>query len=933
MSTPLQPLLNKFLLLSTVFVLSIVPATVRADAKETDDEGHKSAVKVASVEGITEYRLDNGLRVLLFPDASKQQITVNVTYLVGSLHEGYGETGMAHLLEHLVFKGTPNHPDIPAELTERGASPNGSTWYDRTNYFETFPASEDNLRWALDLESDRMINSFIAAADLESEMTVVRNEWERGENDPSRVLEDRIISTAFLWHNYGKSTIGARADIENVPIDRLKAFYQKHYQPDNAILVVAGNFEEDVALGMVLETFGAIPRPDRSGANQLYHTYTAEPAQDGERTVTLRRVGDIQLVGVAFHTPSGSDPTYPAVDVLAQVLGSHPSGRLYKNLVETKLAADTNAFAYQLKEPGLLIAYAEVRKDGSLKEATSALFATLEEIKDEKPPSETEVNRIKTEYLTNIELAFNNPQRLALQLSEWAAMGDWRLLFLYRDNLEKVTAEDVQEAATSYLLASNRTTGWFFPTEEMPPRATIPAVPDVVDIVEGYEGREAASVGEAFDPSPENIQARTTTTTLASGAKVALLAKETRGDTITLALNFPFGTVDSLMHQNHSAVLARELLMRGTKNRSRQDIQDELDRLKTRISINGENWSVGASMATVRDQLPEAIRLLAEILREPAFDESEFNLLMEEMLATIEANMSEPNYRAEEAYRRYLVGSVPVGHPLYVYSTAEDIELLSKTTVADVRRFWETFYASANGTIAVAGDFDESEVTSLLDETLGDWVANTEYAHVPYEYVEQDAVATDIETPDKTNAIMFAVLSMGVHDEHEDYPAFRIGMEVLGGGFLSSRLATRIRQKDGLSYGVGARMRLLAPDPVSIFFSYAIFAPENRDLVVNAFREEVEKLLHEGIAEEEFNAAVKGYLDYQQNLRANDSTIANQLQTNLRLDRTMAFTSKIEHAMRQLTADAVRDAMNRHLVSQRIAIFRAGDFANKPAAQ
>ena len=198
--------------------------------------------EVASVEGITEYRLDNGLRVLLFPDRSKQQITVNITYLVGSRHEGYGETGMAHLLEHLVFKGTPKHPDIAAELTERGAFPNGTTWFDRTNYFETFPATDDNLEWALDLEADRMINSFIAAEDLESEMTVVRNEWERSENNPTRVLQQRVMSAAYDWHNYGNATIGARADIEQVPIDRLQAFYRKYYQPDNAVLVVAGAF-------------------------------------------------------------------------------------------------------------------------------------------------------------------------------------------------------------------------------------------------------------------------------------------------------------------------------------------------------------------------------------------------------------------------------------------------------------------------------------------------------------------------------------------------------------------------------------------------------------------------------------------------------------------------------------------------------------------
>jgi zinc protease len=230
-------------------------------------------VKGVTVEGITEYTLANGMKVLLFPDASKPTTTVNVTYFVGSRHEGYGETGMAHLLEHLVFKGTPKHPNIPQELSERGASPNGTTWYDRTNYFETFNATEDNLHWALDLEADRMVNSFIAKKDLDSEMTVVRNEFESGENAPNGVLMERVMSTAYLWHNYGKSTIGARADLENVPIERLQAFYRKYYQPDNAMLVIAGKFDTAVALRLVQETFGAIPRPARDGDMRLYPTY------------------------------------------------------------------------------------------------------------------------------------------------------------------------------------------------------------------------------------------------------------------------------------------------------------------------------------------------------------------------------------------------------------------------------------------------------------------------------------------------------------------------------------------------------------------------------------------------------------------------------------------------------------------------------------
>ena len=246
---------------------------------------------------------------------------------------------MAHLLEHLLFKGSTDHPQIDDELSERGAFANGTTWYDRTNYYETFPANEDNLAWALDLEADRMVNSFVAQQDLDSEMTVVRNEWEAGENNPRYVLEERVLATAYLWHNYGNSTIGARADIENVPLERLRAFYRKYYQPDNAVLIVAGRFDPARAIALIEEKFGAIPKPHRQGANRLFATYTAEPPQDGERSVTLRRVGDVQLAMAAYHVPAGSHEQFAAVEVLGHLLSTEPAGRLYKKVVAPGLGS------------------------------------------------------------------------------------------------------------------------------------------------------------------------------------------------------------------------------------------------------------------------------------------------------------------------------------------------------------------------------------------------------------------------------------------------------------------------------------------------------------------------------------------------------------------------------------------------------------------
>ena len=248
--------------------------------------------KVISIEGVTEYAFPNGLHVLLFPDNSKPKTTVNVVYKVGSRNEGYGETGMAHLLEHMVFKTSKSGREVFKELTDRSSgSFNGTTSYDQTMYFETFNAGDDNLRWALQLESDRMVNMTMLKKDLDSEMTVVRNEMESGENSPINVLHERVLAAAYNFHNYGKTVIGARTDVERVPITNLAVFYEKYYQPDNADLIIAGQFDESKALAMVADTLGNIPRPKRV----LTQPYTVEPTQEGERSVTLRRVGNVQV--------------------------------------------------------------------------------------------------------------------------------------------------------------------------------------------------------------------------------------------------------------------------------------------------------------------------------------------------------------------------------------------------------------------------------------------------------------------------------------------------------------------------------------------------------------------------------------------------------------------------------------------------------------
>ena len=882
--------------------------------------------EVASVEGITEYALDNGLRVILFPDPSRPTTTVNITYLVGSRHEAYGETGMAHLLEHLVFKGTPKHPDIPQELTDRGARPNGTTSFDRTNYYETFPATDENLKWALDLESDRMINSFISADDLESEMTVVRNEMESGENNPSRILRQRVLSIAYLWHNYGQSTIGARSDVENVPIERLQAFYRKYYQPDNAVLVVAGKFDEKFAKKQIERKFGSIKKPDRRGANRIYPTYTKDPVQDGERTITLRRQGDSQFVMAAYHVPPGPHEDFAALDILTHALSAPPSGRLHKALVETELAARVGAFAYQLNEAGPLMAYAEVREGGSIDKAWETMQATIYDTAQGRTPvTDEEVERAKTYYQNSIELMFNNSQAIALQLSEWSSMGDWRLLFLYRDQLALVTTEDVQRVAATYLKSQNSTVGFFIPTDE-PDRAEIPEAPDVAALVAGYKGKEAVKAGEAFDPTAENIEARIVRVTLDNGFKLAMLPKETRGGNVNVSLQLLFGNEKQLENLATVGSLTGGMLMRGTSRLSRQQLTDEFTRLKAQGGVSGGVSAATGSVQTTRENLPAVLRLAAEVLKQPAFDAEQFAELKQQSIARIEAQQSDPSALANERLNRHM-NRYPPGHPNYSSTMAERIAAIEAVELQQVVEFHRNFYGADNGHMAVVGDFDPEEIKDLVQEVLADWQSPASFERIEQKHFDIPGEQFVIETPDKANAVFMTGLAIPLRDNHEDYTALVMGNFMLGGGFLSSRLATRIRQQEGLSYSVGSQFSADSEDVTGSFFAYAIYAPENASALQAAFDEELDKVINTEFGKKEVEDAISGFIEYQKNLLTSDRTLAGYLAKGLYLGRTMAWRAALIDKIKLLTPGDIREAMARHIVPGNMSVVVAGDFS------
>lgn len=878
--------------------------------------------KTASVEGITEYQMDNGLKVLLFPDNSAQTITVNITYLVGSRHEGYGEKGMAHLLEHMVFKGTPNHPDIPKELSSHGARPNGTTWYDRTNYFETFNATEENLEWALDLEADRMVNSFIAKKDLDSEFSVVRNEFESGENDPTGVLMEKTIDAAYLWHNYGKSTIGNRSDIERVPIENLQAFYKAFYRPDNAILMVTGKFEAEKTMELIEEKFGKLVKP----ATPIRQSYTEEPAQDGEKMVSVSRTGDLQLVSALYHTPAGSDADYAAMAIVENVLTDEPSGRLYKALVESKKASSLWSFSPFTKEPGFLYINIDVPSDKDADEVYKTVRETLDGLKD-NPITPEELDRAKSNIAKQIDQISRNSAYLGTFMSEYIGAGDWRLAFIYRDRVENMTVEQANAAMMKYLIPTNRTMGRFYPTKN-PERVSIGHTEGIQKLVADYKGKEGMGTGEAFDVAYDAIQGSLKNGKLANGVDYGFIQKSNRGNTVILNFSGRNGDVNTLMDKGVIPSFTANMLNKGTTEKTRQQIEDELAKLKSSVNFRGSNGNIYANISTTEEDLMATLELMAHMLKYPAFDAAELEKLKTEELAQIESYKNEPQFIASNKVS-LINNNYPKGHPNYSMSIDERVAAIKAVTMDDVKKFYDEFYGLGKSILVGIGNVDATIVSTFFEKEFGDYNSKMTYEQIANPYKANKAVNEDVITPDKQNAMTFGALGVQMSEYSADYPAMNIAATILGGGFLNSRIADRLRQKDGVSYGAGAGFQAdgSKEDENSGMYLYAIYAPANYDKVQLGFKEEIARFINEGITEEELKNAVNGWVQAQNVSRAKDNELSSLINNNIFYDRDMGFQKMLEEKVSKLTVADVNAAIKKYVQPyEKWTVVNAGDF-------
>ncbi len=877
---------------------------------------------VRELGGIEEYRLPNGLQILLFPDEAQSTTTVNITYRVGSRHESQGEFGMAHLLEHLVFKGTPTHRDIPGAFAERGVRFNGTTTSDRTNYFASFNANEDTLAYVLGLEADRMVNSFIAKSDLDKEMSVVRNEFERGETEPMQVLFKRVQSVAYDWHPYGNSTIGPKSDIENVPIERLQAFYKRFYRPDNATVLVAGRFDKKAVLQRIAANFGPLVKP----AQALPVLYTEEPAQDGERTVTVRRVGGQPTVLAYYHVPAISHADSAPLLVLSLLMSMPPSGQLYKELVESKLAINAGLFGLGQAAPGGISAMAIPAAQADT-EKVEKLLLDLVEGRAGKPFEESELQRVREVALNSYRQQMKNPEALIQQISSLLGAGDWRLLFQLMEDLPRVTLADVERVRKAYLLPANRTLGRFVPSKEVT-RVEIPAAPPLDQRLAELKGPPKVEDGERFDPTPEHLAERTRRTVLPSGIELQTLAKRTRGNAVHLQLQLRWGEREPTFARRGTGWVG-ELMFEGSQSLDKQALQDRLIRLKAGLSIGGADQGATINLTAEKDSLLEALAIVADLLQRPLLPADAFERVVKRNIAALEGSRQELETLRQEATREHYNFALGVvqGHPDYQLSVNQRLAEVKAIRLEDVRSFHRDYWSANEARVTAVGALPDG-LDAAVEQLVGSWKKPAAARFVRYEgrHVDIPAARFDVKAKDKANAIVRMRLEFPLNELDPDYFPLMLATQVFGAGGMESRLAARVRQQEGLSYGIGASLGVPRWGNDATLSIGGSFAPQNRDKVLALVDEELARMASEGISEAELARAKKDVLEARQQSRSDDGQLTASLSHLAERGEGWAAVAQREAQIRAVTLEQVNAAWARHIRRERFVVSTAGDF-------
>lgn len=885
--------------------------------------------RIRSMQGVTEYRLSNHLQVLLAPNDLQTQTYANLVVKAGSAVEGYGEGGMAHLLEHMMFKGTPQNREPTREFGNRAIRYNGTTRLDYTNYFASMGPDQEKLHWYLSWLADASVNSLIAPEDLATEMPVVRNEFERGKTYTPGIVQQTAMGLAFPNHGYGRAVIGLLSTIENVPIENLRGFYKKWYRPDNMVLVVSGKFDAAAALAHIQATFGALKNP----SSALPNRYVREPVQEGEREALVRKVGTQPYWLMSWRSAPYAHPDAAALDVIAYALANDAGGRFKKAIEQAALGTQVFATNRTLAQYGTLSVGLNLGAVSAAPQAQELLLSQIDSIIQSGVTAE-ELSRAQTDFTSSYEQSIRSAEGFGNQLAQAAGSGDWRLGFWYLDNLRRLTTAQVQQVAQRYLVNSNRVRVMFIP-DAHPVRSTDPLPVNLGDYVSTPPPTtaKAAPALARFDASFAQIDQHMLRSELTSGLRIALLPRPAAGDVISGTLNLHWGNLTTLRGWGIAPYFG-QLMLKGSTTRTEAQIQDELKRLQSQLAIDVGASGMTVRLTTTRANWPAFAALMTDVIRHPKFDETAFRVWQQERIAQLTNALDDPWEKARNAQARALSAPYAADDPRYVASLDELLARWQALKVEDIRRFWQQFVGASVAEFAASGAMDAAQVQTDISAMLGDWrspEAGGTYQRLARPLFEGTSTQQIIPTPDKPNGLMLSSHQFALDPWAKRAAAMELANGILGRG-SSSRLFRRVRQELGLSYSVGSWFDISENDHVATFTISGTFAP--RDKV--AFQATVQKVLQEvreqGLSSVELFFAKRVAQDMIKQGLASDAYLASEMasalyQERLGGERRNAAWYEAKQAMLQdLTIEEVDAAAKQLAESQRWVSVFAGNF-------
>jgi zinc protease len=965
----------KKILLTLVAALSLAAAQLSFAQNASNPAGAQLSF-VRQQGDVREYRLPNGLQVLLLQDSQRPAMSINITYRVGSRHEGKGEYGSAHLLEHMLFKpvgaGEPaKYADSKTRMQSLGMRWNGTTSYDRTNYFANFVTDDGKLPERLDFMmgwlSAMMTQARFTPEDLKSEMTVVRNEFERADNEASRILGDRMRSAAYTSHGYGHPVIGTRADIENVPHARLVQFYKLHYRPDNATLIVAGDFKADDIKARIAKEFGAIEKP----ATPVPTTWSTEAAQEGEKQVILRRVGGLGTAAVAYHGPAGPTREALAASLLAITLGQE-GGPLAKGLTNQQLAVTDWAYFRAQREPSQLWAGIGLPErvagtDDAQHEAKAlASAAALAKVVEAYRPTLAELDTARASYLAGVRATLRSSEAMASSLSESVATGDWRLTWMVRDLLPQITLDELHKVAATYLVPSNRTTGIFLPIQTgsllaRAPQTRAPEASAIEPFVSSsitnttnliansdlstrtsavFDSKNAAlsdiSVKKDAPSFTINHAAMAQHTQRGRliiggqpGLKVAVMTRQSKDDRVQGTLRLRWGTLESVSGSSVMATMIAPLLNDGlvasgnSRAMNASQIKAYLQQLDANISFSSSAGFLNANLEFPAQNTAAVIAFMSEMLRRPAFEQVAFERNQRVMISSVLPLKSNPNSLAGNLLERNHRAHYKVGDPREVRLLGDTERQIREATAQQVATYWKRFGSAQQGEFVLAGPLELAPVQAQLQALWADWASSEPYKSWNGEHAAPiGEVFAKLQVAEKSNATYTARIAFPFDQRHPDFAPLLAGVEIM------SRLGLfeRIREKEGISYGVSSSLD--APwfgNSGSININ-ASLAPQNLDRLRTAVREVLEQTREKGYSFVEVGFAKSAILARRKDRLTQPANAIDTLAFNLREDRAFDANKEFDERYEKLDSASVNAALKKYLDVSLLREVAAGTF-------